>query len=893
MKFIGITGGVGAGKSAVLQYLSEKEHTKVMLADEIAHELMKPGTVCFAQITEAFPAEDIFTPEGAFDRKKLAEVIFSSEEKRRKLNRIVHPAVKEYVKEQLRTEREKKELKLLILEAALLIEERYDEICDELWYIYTTPENRKMRLIASRGYSKERVEQIFASQLPEEVYRKKCKIIIDNNGNLSETFLQIENALTKEKVVRMEQPFVFGLDIGTRNVVGTVGYREDEHHFTVMAQCVMEHETRAMIDGQIHDIARVAKTIAKVKAQLEDQIKQPLTEVCIAAAGRVLKTVTVNVEYELSEERVITDEDVHTLDLLGIEKAQGILREKNDTKYKFYCVGYTIVKYYLNDEIFTSLVGHKAERIGEDIIVTFLPEDVVDGLYSAVGMAGLNVANMTLEPIAAINIAIPEAFRMLNIALVDIGAGTSDISVTKDGSIAAYGMISLAGDELTDLIVQNYLVDFKTAEKMKLASESGEPITYRDIMLIEHTIPSEEIWELTEPVVDKMTSEVAAKIKELNGDKSVSAAFIVGGGGKIHGYTQMLAEKLSIAKERVALRGEEVLQEVEFIQDDIKKDPLLVTPIGICLTYYDKRNSFVMVRLNGERIKLYNNNRLTIVDAALQAGFLNEDLFPKRGKEIHYTINGVNKVIRGMAGESALISMNGKTVGMMAPLEPNSEIEMIPSTRGEDASCQVEQLEEFRGQEVHFIVNGKRIVCPKFVEVNGELEPGTYEIKDGDCIETRPFYTVAQVAEFMDVEVDTEREIRVNNLAVGMDALVYDNFSIEWTTLDFLPEETASGEPDTAGEAAQEEKITEMRQEPEKTASDSGTVRDMQIYVNEMPVTLKGKSEYVFVDIFDFYEFDLSGGKGRRIITKLNGENAQFTAVLREGDRIHLAWEEF
>ena len=380
-----------------------------------------------------------------------------------------------------------------------------------------------------------------------------------------------------------DQPFVFGLDIGTRNVVGTVGYRTEDE-FIVVAQYMMEHETRAMLDGQIHDIGRVGRTIQKVKEQLEAQIEQPLTEVCIAAAGRVLKTVTTRIEYQYPEESVVTGEDIHTLDLLGIEKAQGILKEKNDTKYKFYCVGYSVVKYYLNDEIFSNLEGHKAETISEDIIVTFLPEDVVDGLYAAVGMAGLSVANMTLEPIAAINVAIPETFRMLNIALVDIGAGTSDISVTRDGSIIAYGMIPLAGDEITELIVQNYLVDFKTAEKIKLSSGTEDEITYKDIMLIEHTIPAQEVWDLTAPVVDKMTTEVAGKIKELNGDRSVSAAFIVGGGGKIHGYTEQLADKLGIPRERVALRGEEVLQEVTFEQKEIKKDPLLVTPIGICQT---------------------------------------------------------------------------------------------------------------------------------------------------------------------------------------------------------------------------------------------------------------------------------------------------------------------
>ena len=164
----------------------------------------------------------------------------------------------------------------------------------------------------------------------------------------------------------------------------------------------------------------------------------------------------------------MTGEDIHTLNLLGIEKAQEALKEVNDTSYKFYCVGYSTVKFFLNDEVFISLEGHKANKIGEDIIVTFLPEDVVDGLYAAVERAGLYVANLTLEPIAAINIAIPEKYRLLNIALVDVGAGTSDISITKDGSIIAYGMIPSAGDELTECIAKKYLVDFQTADHIKV-----------------------------------------------------------------------------------------------------------------------------------------------------------------------------------------------------------------------------------------------------------------------------------------------------------------------------------------------------------------------------------------------------------------------------------------
>ena len=270
----------------------------------------------------------------------------------------------------------------------------------------------------------------------------------------------------------------------------------------------------------------------------------------------------------------------------------------------------------------------------------------------------------------------------MNIALVDVGAGTSDICVTRDGSIIAYGMIPYAGDELTELIVQHYLVDFNMAEHMKLTSGMADEVEFTDIMSITHTIPSEEIWDLTHDTVDKITTEVAEKIKELNGDKSVSAAFVVGGGGKIHGFTEMLADKLEIPRERVALRGEEVLKEVHFAQEEIKKDPLLVTPIGICLNYYDQKNNFIMVRFNGERLKLYDNSHLTIVDAALQAGFPNEALFPRRGKAVEFTVNGKPRIVRGEPGESAIVKVDGRVVSINTPLVPNSEITIEASTIG-------------------------------------------------------------------------------------------------------------------------------------------------------------------------------------------------------------------
>ena len=653
---------------------------------------------------------------------------------------------------------------------------------------------------------------------------------------------------------------VFGLDIGTRNVVGTVGYQTDDKEFVVAAQYVREHETRAMLDGQIHDIGRVAKTIKEVKDELEKQIGQPLEEVCIAAAGRVLKTVTTHVEYEYAQESVVTGEDIHTLNLLGIEKAQEALKEVNDTSYKFYCVGYSTVKFFLNDEVFISLEGHKANKIGEDIIVTFLPEDVVDGLYAAVGQAGLSVANMTLEPIAAINVAIPENYRMLNIALVDVGAGTSDISITRDGSIIAYGMIPHAGDELTEVIVQHFLVDFNMAEHIKLQSTTGDTVTYKDIMSIEHTIPAEDVWEVVAPVVDNIAHEVSAKIIELNGDKTVSACFVVGGGGKIHGFTEKLAEDLDLPEERVALRGEEVLGDVTFEQEDIKKDPLLVTPIGICLNYYDQRNNFIMVRFNGERIKLYDNNRLTIVDAALQAGFPNNELFPKRGTPINFTVNGVARLVRGEAGEGAVVTMNGKPASINTPLEPNSEIIIEPSTAGEAAVYKISQLDEYNHSVITFVINGRKVSCPRFVQVNGRLEPEDYSIRENDVIETRNYYTVRQIAQFMDLVIDTDQMIFVNNEEADLDTLVYENFSVEWKTDEYgvaridnnTYNDTQESDTDEASVTAEhDENADSVHEKADADTNDASVLAEPDANSTESDNTVARTSEQMMNQVLD------------------------------------------
>lgn len=665
---------------------------------------------------------------------------------------------------------------------------------------------------------------------------------------------------------------VFGLDIGTRSIVGSVGYLE-KNKFKVIAHYVKEHESRDMLDGQIHDIGRVSDSIAKVKDELEQQLGVELKDVCIAAAGRVLKTVTVHKDYELPEETAITGEHIYSLELMGVEEAYESINSAQD-KIRFYSVGYTVVKYYLNDYVIANLEGHKAKKIGADIIVTFLPEDVVDGLYAAVEGAGLQVANLTLEPIAAINVAIPKKYRLLNIALVDVGAGTSDISITKDGSIVAYGMIPKAGDEFTETLVGKYLVDFNTAEDIKKASVLNRQITFTDIMGIKKKVSPKEVREVYAETVANTAKEVASKIKELNGGKSVSAVFVVGGGGKIYGFTNAIAKELGLEEERVALRGEEVLGGVEFIDENVKKDPLLVTPIGICINYYNQNNNFIFVHVNGERIKLYDNDRLTVVDAVLQIGFDNKSLFAKRGKELNYKVNGEHRLVRGELGEPAVITVNDKEANINTSIKKNDRVKIIESTAGKEAEFYIEQIPEYKS-EIKVYVNDKLVICPKLVQVGNEIKTGDYKVADGDEIEILDYYTVDRLVEFMDIDI-TNSTILLNNVEAYGDEPVYENFSLVIEKNEDFEDEIK----DKTDNKMQE------KPKPQKTKH----TKKIVVEVNGENVELSGKEAYIFVDILDFYPFDTRTPKGTDLITKVNDEICDFYAPVTAGDKIDIYW---
>ena len=551
---------------------------------------------------------------------------------------------------------------------------------------------------------------------------------------------------------------------------------------------------------------------------------------------------------------------------------------------------------------------------------------------------------MTLEPIAAIQVAIPENYRLLNIALVDVGAGTSDICITKDGTIVGYGMLPKAGDEITEGLIKEYLVDFTTAEKIKTIGPKRKGLTYKDIMGISHKVTPQEVYERVEPTVDRITEQIAERIVELNGGKTVSAVFVVGGGGKIPGFTEKLAEHLNLSSERVALRGEEVLGFVDIHVEGVKKDPLLVTPIGICLNFYDQKNRFIYLMVNNERVKLYDTDKLTVFDAALAHGLSNEAIFPKRGADLNYTLNGKKKFIRGKSGEAAVITLNGKEVGMNHVVQAGDQIQIVESTSGEDAKALLNEVANL-DEMLTFIVNDAEISCPKVAVVNGKLESGFYEINDGDKVEVLNYYTLSQLMQFMDIE--TPHEVFVNGARASADTKVYENFNVAWidkeevykserfvtveekdesfekkrqiekdtstalqeTTIDFsslkinhvqnTKTESAKVAPTSIFDKPEQRKgdvigVTQndlVNQWIENREKNDPHV-EMHVTVNGKNIILTGKSSYVFVDIFDKYEFDLKNVRGSKLVQKIDGAQAQHFSPLHNGAVIELYWKE-
>lgn len=680
---------------------------------------------------------------------------------------------------------------------------------------------------------------------------------------------------TDNAVTFNPEDLIFALDIGTRTVVGIVGYYEKEN-FRVIAAEVYEHKSRAMLDGQIHDINKVAEVVSEVKHRLENALGFTLSKVAIAAAGRVLKTSQAKIEYDIEQGREITADIVGSMEVDAIQNAQVQLDNElsSDEKIPFYCVGYSVVNYFLNGYVISSLVGHKGRKIGVEVLATFLPHVVVDSLYTVMEKVGLKVAGLTLEPIAAISVTIPKDLRLLNLVLVDIGAGTSDIAITKDGSVVAYGMVPIAGDEVTEKIAQEFLVDFNTAEKIKISISSGvEKIKFTDILGKKSEIDRSHALEILQSTISFLAESIANKILEFN-QKAPNAVFLIGGGSQVPGLTQKIAEGLGLPGERVAVRRREVITN---IKTKIKKlsGPESITPFGIAMMAHATRGQdFLSVTVNGEKIQLLNAKKLTVADALILVGYNPDMLIGRTGKSLKFELNGKPVFLKGEHGIAAEILVNNSPASLDTKINIGDSISVIPAKNGNNAvKYASDYVKSPEGLSVK--LNGDILKLLPEVRINGTQKQLSSPINEGDSVVINEIVSLSDlVSEFgMDLK---DCILSVNGENKSLDYNLHNNDSIIYKQ----PGNAAVNEPVAAESDLSAEKGFELN------SSEKGFV----ITVNGQKISLNENKQYIFVDVFSYINFDLSSPKGN-IVLKLNGRPANFTDNILSGDFIEIYWE--
>lgn len=515
-----------------------------------------------------------------------------------------------------------------------------------------------------------------------------------------------------------EAELIYALDIGTRSIIGMLGHLHgDRVEITAIEK--LPHARRAMLDGQIEDIAQVASGVRQVTARLEQQCGRHLARACVAAAGRSLRTENGNGELTLSGPQIIREETLGRLEAAAVADAEQKLLEDGD-RQKLFLVGYSVSAYVLDGYPMTSLLDHRGERIEVSVVATFLPGAVIDSLYAVMEQAGLEVASLTLEPIAALNAAIPENLRLLNLALIDIGAGTSDIAICREGSVVGYTMATVAGDEITEALMRSCLVDYPTAEAIKAELAEDHPITYNDILGIQQTAAPQEIEKKVESAIRTLVEELAEQVRKLNGGPP-SALFLAGGGGKLVGLCSKLADALGMDQNRVAMAGA-YFKNSAFSQTEELNDPEYTTPLGIAISAgLGLISDSCQIQLNGKPARLFRSGSIPALELLMMNGYSYEDIVGRNGKSLSIYVDGKRTVFYGIPSTPAQLTINGENTSVAALVQAGDQVLFTPAASGCDAAMTAGAL-----AETHQAIG---------VMIGGETVPPETELKQGDRAE--------------------------------------------------------------------------------------------------------------------------------------------------------------
>ena len=691
-------------------------------------------------------------------------------------------------------------------------------------------------------------------------------------------------AVTSKKTQKKRKPpakkvqgeLVFALDIGTRSIIGIVGKVEDDL-FKVLAIESEEHSKRSMKDGQIENIEQVAQVAQRVKKRLESKLHVTLKKVCIAAAGRALRTQKASYEMQLEQTSHIDGELIGRLEIGAVTAAEEAFHKESSAEDEelgrgFFLVGYSVLSYYLDNLNISSLMDHKGKTLKAEVIATFLPREVVDSLYMTMQKCGLDVVSMTLEPIAAINAAIPKDLRLLNLALIDIGAGTSDIAVCRDGAVTGYTMATIAGDEITEVLMKQFLVDFQTAEQIKMQYAAQESLTFTNILGLEETVSRAQIEQLLTEPIGHLAGEIVKRVTELN-NGAPSAVFLAGGGSKLAGLKEAVSEKFNMDAKRVAIAGGNFRLSAFSDQYDLN-NPEYTTPLGIAVSSGLRLlQDSLQILLNGKPAKIFKSGTLKVIDVLMMNGYVYSHILGHSGKSVTVTVEGEKKVFYGERAIPAILKLNGVDASISDTVQVGDRVDFKPAVSGQDAQpTAAECLPDGISTE-------EWDIC-----INGEIAAPETGVKNGDEISFRKrvrIETAQPLQTQPEPEAETAPTVQPAPIIQSVQAEAVPTIqSAQPHMPETLAAHAAQGlSPETPGETQQ---------------AAVQTTGSMQVTLNDKPLTLPPKAggePYYLMDLLEFSNLDFDN-LNASVSLRVNGEESGFLQEIRHHDVIEIKSDE-
>jgi len=692
---------------------------------------------------------------------------------------------------------------------------------------------------------------------------------------------------------------VFALDIGTRIVMGLI-MEKNQKGYKIIASSRTEHRQRAMYDGQVHDIEEVAKAVQIVKADLEQKTGEKIHKVSVAAAGRALKTVLASAQRSEVFPIVWEKESILALEMEAVQQAlREIQSEEADTTY--HCVGYSTVESHLEGQKLTRLIGQRGKEAQVKVIATFLPRTVIDGLTGVLSRCELEMENLTLEPIAAGLAAIPPDMRRMNLILVDVGAGTSDIAISFKDSFFAYGMVPMAGDQITECIRQNYLVDFQTGEKLKRGLGSKGKLSFTDFLGTKTTILREEVLRHIQPVVQDLANKISTEILRLN-QGVPHAVILIGGGSLTPLLPELISEILEVPHNRV---GIQIRERLNFVQGEkVVKGPEAITPIGIGISALEEQGlHYFSVGVNKVQVPIFEMQLATVSDALIAAGVSPRLIIGRPGVALTYELNGEVKIAKGSFGRSAKILLNGQPASLDQILYPEDQIDFSPALNGEDARLTLNKL-LLPNLEKKFMVNGQTINFTLDVFMNGIKVDYDSELVDGCKIEYNTNIVLNDLLNMLKISTQKALNVKINGkyeeYLLKREILVNGQSALESYIFKDSDEVTITEEPLRVKDLGLKPNPLVFSvngselffpSQKERILYRGHELSGNEIVDEDMELRVEGHEQMpILADILPYIEITPETQAGFRLDILINNKQGEFTTVLHPGDRIEIHW---